>query len=961
MNVKEIEGRLAGLSTIGQSFLINGMFDFCESRGGDFGQKVMWYGRLKEKDLLPILTQLINNNQALYLRLNDAAREWLGTKEIEPDDIASIIPVSIDQVKDDPRFKEIESLLPLRMENMSDYLVFLEELAKDAYEDISNVNTFRMLLMEIEAVKEYLSEGKYNLIMREWEGIENRIITLKNDFDIRRRAAVLESKKMFLTEYFIHELNKVWAHFFIQRSLTVYPLTLGTVVGRLRVITDVEKDTATLQQLKGDEIVMAADFPPTISPRNPPVGIINTLPTGITSHASVRAKAWNIPCAGLYNVSLDMLSHLNGQWVVLDAALPTGVLRLATEEEIANRSKLTVVPEVIIIPKADISDKAPDIVNGYAKGIENFVGPKAVNQLFLQQRDIGAKVPRSIALTYKLFTKILNLQENEEYRNKINALFSAIDKTDYREIRETLESIQNQIFYLKVPEEITNEIILNIKKYIPNAHALMVRAATNADDLTNHPGVGAGMYGTFFCKKIYPDDISFAIRSAYASLFSYDAFIERELYDIPHSEVSPSILIQEFIPADYSFGIHTVHPVSGNKNLIFIEAMQGLGPGLREQYVGLPHQFVLNKQNNDIISSVKSTKQVKVTAISEDSHPHSSEGIDYNKDIFLRTEGRGLVQRMVKIGIKIEQLYGQAQDIEGAIVMTDGQPEIYILQSRAQKIALAYPRADSTGDNVGTSSPVVSKTLLYVEDDDFKRLTTTRALKRAGFNVIEASNGKVALDIVEKGDSHIDLIITDVRMPEMDGARLVNALGYIKKSGGVIPPIIIYAGFPAEAKILQEHLNSLDIKRLPKTSNAELVAFINERFKEVDGAANPAASPLQKNRDDLGGIDMRHLAKNTVIENRDSPLPPLIRRRASRGQSLFSESPVVTDPNELQEIQRLIQAGIIPSVKRLEECRGSCSAESLLSCIADILRIEEERATATGKDLKNFLVMLESR
>ncbi len=102
----------------------------------------------------------------------------------------------------------------------------------------------------------------------------------------------------------------------------------------------------------------------------------------------------------------------------------------------------------------------------------------------------------------------------------------------------------------------------------------------------------------------------------------------------------------------------------------------------------------------------------------------------------------------------------------------------------------------------------------------------------------------------------------------------------------------------------------------------------------------------------LGGIDMRYLAKNTVIENRDSPL---------RGQSLFSskgQSPSGTDPKELEEIQRLIQAGIIPATRRLEECSKSCQADALLSCIADILRIEEERVTPTEAGLKNLLASL---
>jgi len=107
-----------------------------------------------------------------------------------------------------------------------------------------------------------------------------------------------------------------------------------------------------------------------------------------------------------------------------------------------------------------------------------------------------------------------------------------------------------------------------------------------------------------------------------------------------------------------------------------------------------------------------------------------------------------------------------------------------------------------------------------------------------------------------------------------------------------------------------------------------------------------------KSASPLGGIDMRHLAKNTVIERKGDPSPQASVYQGRLGASSPSNN------KELEEIQRLIQAGIIPTTKRLEECRGACSAEALLSCIADILRIEEERVTETEAGLKNLLASL---
>lgn len=64
--------------------------------------------------------------------------------------------------------------------------------------------------------------------------------------------------------------------------------------------------------------------------------------------------------------------------------------------------------------------------------------------------------------------------------------------------------------------------------------------------------------------------------------------------------------------------------------------------------------------------------------------------------------------------------------------------------------------------------------ILLVDDEPTQRLIMARLLKRAGYEVDTASNGKEALDKIEAGDFH--LMITDWEMPEMDGIALCSAL-----------------------------------------------------------------------------------------------------------------------------------------------------------------------------------------
>jgi two-component system cell cycle sensor histidine kinase/response regulator CckA len=65
-------------------------------------------------------------------------------------------------------------------------------------------------------------------------------------------------------------------------------------------------------------------------------------------------------------------------------------------------------------------------------------------------------------------------------------------------------------------------------------------------------------------------------------------------------------------------------------------------------------------------------------------------------------------------------------------------------------------------------------TVLLVEDEDAVRLFGARALRNKGYNVFEARSGEAALEILKAGKQPIDLLITDVVMPRMDGPSLIR-------------------------------------------------------------------------------------------------------------------------------------------------------------------------------------------
>src|SRR6266850_2815708 len=91
------------------------------------------------------------------------------------------------------------------------------------------------------------------------------------------------------------------------------------------------------------------------------------------------------------------------------------------------------------------------------------------------------------------------------------------------------------------------------------------------------------------------------------------------------------------------------------------------------------------------------------------------------------------------------------------------------------KIYLPHGRAESQAapSAAPTNLPRGTETILLVEDDPALREMASMLLERLGYSVLEAANGLSAIAIVEqRGDKSIDLLFTDVIMPELNGKQL---------------------------------------------------------------------------------------------------------------------------------------------------------------------------------------------
>jgi two-component system cell cycle sensor histidine kinase/response regulator CckA len=101
-------------------------------------------------------------------------------------------------------------------------------------------------------------------------------------------------------------------------------------------------------------------------------------------------------------------------------------------------------------------------------------------------------------------------------------------------------------------------------------------------------------------------------------------------------------------------------------------------------------------------------------------------------------------------------------------VADDATPEI-----AAPRLAGPMPADEKTRT---TTDLTGQGTILLVEDEEGLRALNARGLSSRGYTVIEAGNGVEAIDAIERRGGNIDLVVSDVMMPEMDGPTMFKEL-----------------------------------------------------------------------------------------------------------------------------------------------------------------------------------------
>lgn len=93
--------------------------------------------------------------------------------------------------------------------------------------------------------------------------------------------------------------------------------------------------------------------------------------------------------------------------------------------------------------------------------------------------------------------------------------------------------------------------------------------------------------------------------------------------------------------------------------------------------------------------------------------------------------------------------------------------------------------------------PANASTILVVEDDSIVRMLIIDVLEELEFNVLEADGSEQALEILEDEKQHIDLMMTDVGLPGMDGRELAMKAHVLRP----VLPILFASGYAESIEV----------------------------------------------------------------------------------------------------------------------------------------------------------------
>jgi PAS domain S-box-containing protein len=271
------------------------------------------------------------------------------------------------------------------------------------------------------------------------------------------------------------------------------------------------------------------------------------------------------------------------------------------------------------------------------------------------------------------------------------------------------------------------------------------------------------------------------------------------------SSLGPSVKIETCFPED-------LEPVMADLNQLEL-AVLNLATNARD---AMPHggTIIFSARTDEVTDSATSSLAVgRYVCLSI---ADTGEGMDETTlasamDPFFTTKGVGK-----GTGLGLSMVHGFIEQLGGRFILKSQKH-----QGTTAELWLPVAASDSAAQPVAKALAVTVPRLsvLVVDDDSLVLTSTSLLLEDLGHRVISAASGATALELFES-EPDIDLVITDMAMPQMNGAQLANAIRIIRPR----VPIILATGYAERLEGIAAHLPRLS-KPFTQLNLVEVIAL----------------------------------------------------------------------------------------------------------------------------------------
>jgi hypothetical protein len=342
-------------------------------------------------------------------------------------------------------------------------------------------------------------------------------------------------------------------------AIDYQPLTLGNAIGRLHFATAAELES---EYLGYEDIVVLDEAPNDISVVS---GLITEEFQTPLSHVNVLSQNRQTPNMGLRGaLSNAELLALDGQWVELSVTATSWTVRQATSEE-AEAYQSARRPEPVDLPALDltvtdlrdIEDVTPESedvsLRDAIKTAVNAYGGKAAQYSILAKTE-GVPTPQAFAVPVFYYDQFMS--ENGFYEQIADLLADEAFQDDAAVRDVELAALREAMLQAPVDEAFQSALEDKLAADYPGL-SMRFRTSTNSEDLEGFPC--AGCYESATGDPASWDDVLNAIRQAWASIWLFRTFEERNYYGIDHLSVGMALLVHHNFPDEEANGVATTN------------------------------------------------------------------------------------------------------------------------------------------------------------------------------------------------------------------------------------------------------------------------------------------------------------------------------------------------------------------------------------------------------------------